>query len=161
MVPAMTARPRIRRNGLTPRTNSSSPHTKRATSASTRSTCSVPPFGSKTCKATVRTMNTHNGTFGHWATVMRPVRRFSSVQRAARRTTPCSGSGDSAEVTDQPCPIPPHHGFRFSSRCPRPLARRCGGLRHPHRTVAEVTLTFATACQLTNAVPIRLPHNAG
>ena len=140
MVATMTTRPRIRRNGLTPRTNSSSAHTKRATSANTRSTSRVPPFGLKKCKARDRTMNTDRETFGHWATVMRPVRRFSSIQRTARRTTPYSGSVDSAVVTDQPWPIPAsracrvnstaHHRPTFAnrSRCRRALRARSPGL---------------------------------
>jgi hypothetical protein len=85
IVASSTTEPRILRNGFTPRISSSVPHTRIATTEIRRSGVCGVPFAIVNRRVIDRTMKTDNATFGHWATVMRPVRRLTNVQRTIRR----------------------------------------------------------------------------
>jgi len=88
MVATKTTEPRILRNGLTPPTTSSTAQMRRATSEAARTTISVRPEGRMDTSAMDKRMKADNGMLGHWATVIRPVRRLRNIQRTARRTMP-------------------------------------------------------------------------
>jgi hypothetical protein len=42
-------------------------------------------FATLSCGATDKTKSTDNATFGHWATVVQPVRRLTNIHRTIRR----------------------------------------------------------------------------
>jgi hypothetical protein len=85
IVASSTTKPRILRNGFTPRISSSIPHARIATTERRRSRVCGAPFAIVNRRVIDRAMKTDNATFGHWATVMRPFRRLTNVQRTIRR----------------------------------------------------------------------------
>jgi hypothetical protein len=88
IVTTKTPEPRIRRNGFTPRSTSSAAQMIRVTSAIARITDLNVPCGWRKCKAIDESMKTDNEILGHWATVMRPVRRLRTIQRKDREINP-------------------------------------------------------------------------
>src|ERR1700722_440876 len=78
-----TTKPRILRNGLTPRTSSSTAHTMVAANERTPSVVFGVPFGILNRRMIDKAMETDNATFGHWATVSPPVRRLTNIHRSA------------------------------------------------------------------------------
>jgi hypothetical protein len=107
IVTTKTPEPRIRRKGLTPRSSSSAAQMIKVTSATARITVSILPCGWRKCRAIDEIMKTDNDILGHWATVMRPVRRLRNAQRNDRETHLgiFGGVAVSADVTYQPCLI--------------------------------------------------------
>ena len=87
-----TTQPRILRNGLTPRTSSSTAHTMVAANERTPNVVFGVPFGILNRRTIDKAMETDNATFGHWATVSPPVRRLTNIHRSAsskfRRAAP-------------------------------------------------------------------------
>jgi hypothetical protein len=85
IVVSSTPKPRILRKGLTPRISSSAAHTRIATAERRLSVvCGVPP-AALSRRAIDNAIKTDNATFGHWATVMPPVRRLTNIHRTIRR----------------------------------------------------------------------------
>jgi hypothetical protein len=83
IVATSTPKPRILRNGLTPRISSSVAHTR---IAATERRCSVVrglPLAILNRCTIDKAMKTDNA--GHWTTVMPPVRRLTNVHRTIRR----------------------------------------------------------------------------
>lgn len=122
--PISTAPPRQRRQGLTPRSNSSPAHTASAIQeASVAHRATALPDGAIQATACART-NAHRGRFGHWPITMRPLVRsrkihskIAQLPRRNRQVHPLlkggSALGNAAKTTNEP------HGLA-ASRLPGP-----------------------------------------
>jgi len=85
IVARSTLGPRILRKGFTPRISSSAAHTRIVTAERRRSVVCGVPFTILSRRAIDKAMKTDKAIFGHWATVMPPVRRLMNNQRTIRR----------------------------------------------------------------------------